>query len=121
MNLPTLPAQTSPFLWGAATGAIALAIVGFSWGDWVTGGTAEKRASDRADAAMVASLAPICVAQFQSSPGAKVRLSALKEVRSWEQGGYVISGGWASMPGATGEPNRDVAAACAEALTKLGS
>ena len=25
-------------LWGAVAGAIALAIVGFSWGGWVTGG-----------------------------------------------------------------------------------
>ena len=113
--------QASPFLWGAASGAIALAIAGFNWGGWVTGGTAEKLAGARADAATLASLVPICVAQFQKSPEAKVRLAALREVKSWEQGGYVISGGWATMPGSTGEPNRDVAAACAEALTKVAT
>jgi hypothetical protein len=32
-----LPAATKPFLWGAAAGAIALAIVGFNWGGWLTG------------------------------------------------------------------------------------
>ena len=34
-------AAVKPALWGAAAGAIALAIVGFNWGGWVTGGTAE--------------------------------------------------------------------------------
>jgi hypothetical protein len=30
----------------------------------------------------------------------------------------VRKGGWATMPGSSGEPSRAVAAACAEALTK---
>src|SRR5918999_6372849 len=51
--------QASPFLWGAASGAIALAIVGFNWGGWVTGGTAEKLAGARAESATLASLVPI--------------------------------------------------------------
>ena len=32
-------------LWGAAAGAIALAIVGFNWGGWVTAGAAETLAN----------------------------------------------------------------------------
>jgi hypothetical protein len=43
MNIPRLPENTSPFLWGAAAGAVALAIVGFNWGGWVTGNSADKR------------------------------------------------------------------------------
>ncbi len=119
MNLPKLPVETQPFLWGAAAGAIALAIVGFSWGGWVSGATAEKLAAARADVATVTALTPICVAQFKSSPRAGATLAALKEVKSWEQGEYVSKGGWATMPGSSAEPNREVAAACAEALTKL--
>ena len=43
MNIPKLPTQTKPFLWGAVAGAIALAIVGFNWGgSGVTGATAER-------------------------------------------------------------------------------
>jgi hypothetical protein len=121
MSFRDLSAQASPFLWGAASGAIALAIVGFAWGGWVTGGTADKLAGARADAATLASLVPICVAQFQKSPEAKGRLAALRAVTSWEQGGYVMSGGWATMPGSAGEPNREVAAACADALTKVAT
>jgi hypothetical protein len=119
MNIPKLPIQTKPFLWGAAAGAISLAIVGFNWGGWVTGGTSEQRAGARADAAIVAALTPICVAQFQRSADVPARLAALKEVKSWEQGDYVGKSGWATMPGSTAEPNRLVATSCAEALSKL--
>lgn len=118
MNLPRLPAHTGPFLWGAATGAIALAIVGFNWAGWVSGGTADKMAAARSEAAVVSALVPICVAQFNKGPEARGRLAALKEVKSWEQGGYISSGGWATMPGSGAEPSREVAAACAEALIK---
>ena len=30
-----------PILWGAAGGAVVLAVVGFMWGGWLTGGTAQ--------------------------------------------------------------------------------
>ena len=119
MDISKLGTQTKPFLWGAALGAIALAIVGFNWGGWVTGGTAERLASGRADAAIVSALTPICVAQFQKGDDAPAKLAALKEIKSWEQGDYVGKSGWATMPGSTAEPNRDVATACAERLNKL--
>ena len=119
MNLPKLPTATEPFLWGAVAGAIALAVVGFNWGGWVTGGTAERLAGARGDAATISALTPICVAQFEKSPEAPTKLVALKETKTWEQADYVKNGGWATMPGSGAEPNREVAAACAEALNKL--
>lgn len=120
MNMPKLPEKTEPFLWGAAAGAITLAVVGFNWGGWVTGGTAEKLAAERADQAIVASLVPICVSQFQRGPEAGGRLAALKKTEGWEQGDFVSKGGWATMPGTpSAEPLRQVAQACAEALGKL--
>jgi hypothetical protein len=119
MNMPKLPAQTRPFLWGAVSGAIALAFVGFNWGGWMTGGTAERMAADRADSTTIAALTPICVAQFRAGPAAQASLVALKKTSSWEQADYVRNGGWATMPGSNSEPNRQVAAACAEALNKL--
>ena len=119
MNVPKLPAETKPFLWGVAAGAIALAFVGFNWGGWVTGGTAERLAGARADAAVVSALAPICVAQFQKNPRVQASLTALKETKEWERSDYISKGGWATMPGSAAEPNRDVATACAETLTKV--
>lgn len=119
MNIPKLPTQTTPFLWGAAAGAIVLAIVGFNWGGWVTGGTAERLAAGRADEALVSALTPICVAQFHASANAPADLAALKDIKVWEQSGYVEKSGWATMPGSTAEPNREVASACARELNKL--
>jgi len=120
MDLPKLPVETSPFLWGAASGALALAMVGFTWGGWMSGASAERMAGTRAESATVAALAPICVTQFQSGPRAKANLAALRQIESWEQADYISKGGWATMPGAKEEPSQDVARACAEMLTKVG-
>ena len=118
MNVPSLPASTTPFFWGAVAGAIAISIVGFTWGGWLSATGAERLASTRADAATVSALAPICVTQFQANSKAAANLTALRAVSTWEQADYVRTGGWATMPGST-EPSREVAAACAEALTKV--
>jgi hypothetical protein len=119
MKLPSLPPTTEPFLWGAVSGAIALAIVGFTWGGWVSGGTAEKLAAVRGEQATVASLVPICVAQFRRSAKPQASLAELKAAQDWDRTDYVLKAGWATMPGAAGEPSRDVATGCAEAINKL--
>lgn len=41
-NVVQTPDWLKPALYGALAGATALAIAGFSWGGWVTGGTAEQ-------------------------------------------------------------------------------
>jgi len=56
-----------PSLLGAVGGAVALTIIGFGWGGWVTGSSAETSAKQNAIAAVVAVLAPVCVDQFQRS------------------------------------------------------
>ena len=45
------PIETKPALWGAAGGAIVLAIVGFSWGGCVTGEKAETSTVERVKSA----------------------------------------------------------------------
>ena len=120
MNLPQLPADTSTFFWGAAAGAIAAAVIGFTWGGWVGGGSAERLAAARGETATLAALTPICVAQFKASPKAQASLATLKETKTWEQADFVRNGGWATMPGGVGDPSREVANACAEALLKQG-
>lgn len=119
MELPSIPPETPSFLWGAVAGAAAAAVIGFNWGGWVTGGTAEKLALDRADKATVTALTPVCVEQFRKGDDAPARLVKLKALQGWEQGDFVGKGGWATMPGSKAEPNGNVASACAEALGKL--
>jgi hypothetical protein len=113
-------ASAKPFLLGAAGGAILLAIVGFTWGGWVSGGTADKMASQRADAAVVQALAPICVQNFRVQIDAATQLVTLQKLSSYEQRGFVEKGGWAAIPGTT-EVNPAVARACADALSKLSA
>src|SRR6266699_1952810 len=97
-----VPSETKPALWGAAGGAVALAIAGFTWGGWMTTGTANKLAAERADTAIVAALTPVCVDKFLQNSGAQANLAVMKKIPSnWEQGEYVQKGGWATQPGAT--------------------
>lgn len=110
-----IPAWVKPALLGAGTGAVALAIVGFSWGGWVTGGSAQKMASAEARAEVVAALAPICVEQSRRDPNLRITLASLMEASSYKRGEMLMDTGWATMPGAT-EADRNVAKACMDAL-----
>ena len=107
-----------PALWGAAGGAAALAIIGFTWGGWVTGGSAQKSADNRASSAVVAALAPICLAQFQQKSDSVLQLAALKKIASYDQTTFVEKAGWATMPGSTA-PSSGVARACAGLIDDL--
>src|SRR6266478_9758306 len=50
---------------GAAVGAVATMIIGFNWGGWSLESTAEKRADEASELAVVAALAPVCADKFQ--------------------------------------------------------
>jgi hypothetical protein len=111
--------QLKPAIWGAVGGATALAILGFTWGGWVTGGTAEATAKQRASMAVVSALAPICVDKFRQQANASASQAELKALSSWQQGAFVEKGGWATMPGDNSGPDYAVAKACAELIGDL--
>jgi hypothetical protein len=104
-------------LWGAAAGAAALAVVGFTWGGWTTASNAEAMALKRSQAAVVAVLTPICIQRFQANANAPVKLAELKNIGvSWLRRDYIVNGGWATFGQ---ERSFELADACAEALNKL--
>jgi alpha/beta superfamily hydrolase len=110
-----------PALWGAVGGAVALAIVGFSWGGWVTGSTATTMADKQANVEVAKVLAPICYSQFNLQPGAEGKLVELKGIKSsYEQASFIEKSGAATMPGSD-KMVRGVSQACAELLTKVAS
>ena len=109
------PEWLKPALQGAVAGAVALAVVGFSWGGWVTGGTAGKMASEHARLEVVAALVPICLEQSKQDPEVVETLAVLKNTSSYQRSGVLMETGWATMPGSS-EPNRNVANACMEKL-----
>jgi len=105
-------------LQGMAIGAVTSMVIGFSWGGWVTGGTAVKLADERANTAVVAALTPICVEKFLQNSDAKANLAVLQKISTnWEQGDYLEKGGWATPPG-TASPDYHLARACAEKLAQ---
>jgi alpha/beta superfamily hydrolase len=93
-------------------------VIGFSWGGWMTGGTANKLAADQADTAVMAALTPVCVEKFMQNSDAKANLAILQKISTnWEQGQYLEKGGWATRPGAT-STDYQLARACAEKLVQ---
>jgi hypothetical protein len=110
-----MPANTKPWLQGAVVGALAFAIVGFSWGGWVTGGTSERNSATASHRAVVAALAPICVERFRGQSDAVMRTADLVKASNWERRAVIEKSGYATMPGSVGA-NSDVASACAEIL-----
>ena len=102
---------------GMVLGAVASMVIGFSWGGWVTSGTANKQAAEQASNAVVTVLTPLCVAKFLQDGDAKANLLSLQKISTnWEQGQNLQKGGWATRPGAA-SPDFELARACAAKLT----
>ena len=87
MQLPAILEGESltRLLQGAAAGAVATMVVGFYWGGWSVSSTADKMAKERSELAVVAALAPVCVAQFRALPDAEAKQIALSKVDSWKR------------------------------------
>ena len=103
---------------GAAAGAIATLVIGFGWGGWVLGSTAEKTTADSTKMAVVAALAPICADKFQNEADAAANLESLKKEPSYKQVSFIEKGGWAVLPG-NDKASDGVARACAGILNNL--
>jgi hypothetical protein len=105
------------FLWGNASGAVAVLIVGLTTG-WIVGsGKADVMARKRADAAVTAVMTPVCVERFQRAEGYATKLATLKKIDGWwKQRDFVVEGDWADVGK---EANYAVAEACAQTLSKL--
>lgn len=74
-------------------------------------------AQARADKAVVAALAPICVANYRQSVDAQAQLIALAKVDTWKLASFVEEAGWANMPGSN-SVNSTMARTCAEMILK---
>ena len=104
--------------WVVIGSIILTMIVGFNWGGWVTGGTAQRMAEAMAQDAVVQRLAPICVVQFNEDPDRAQKLIEFNEAKSYQRDDYVKEQGWATMPGED-QPDRQVADACAKLLVQI--
>lgn len=108
------PTKTAAF-WSCIASIVLTMIVGFAWGGWVTGSTADRLAQDKAQGAVVERLASICVAQFNQDPEKDSKLQVLKETTSYQRREYIQAQGWATIPGDQ-SPDRTVSDACVKML-----
>jgi pimeloyl-ACP methyl ester carboxylesterase len=119
-------ASKAALFWACAGSVIVATIVGFSWGGWVTGGSAAKLAEDSAAQARQELAAVVCVDRFMAAPDAGAQLTALQEITSSRaQGKFVEDGGWAIIVPASSPTDykarsdqREAAGLCAAELAK---
>jgi hypothetical protein len=104
----------------SCVGSVAVAlIVGFTWGGWVTGGTARDMAQDAGDDSRYELASVICVEKFLAAPNAKAQLTELKAIdSSYRQRQFIDEGGWATMPGQE-KGARQTSEICAAVLDEL--
>ena len=103
---------------GAAVGAVATMIIGFNWGGWVLGKTAENNATMLVNTALVKAYGPVCIEKFKHQPNVEAKWAELTKVDTWRRESYIKESGFATPPGST-SPNAAVADACADALSKI--
>ncbi|MCR4334062.1 MAG: hypothetical protein NUV60_03585 [Patescibacteria group bacterium] len=104
---------------GLVVGVVVTMILGFHYGGWNLGSTTEKMANEARQQERVATLAPICVANFQKAASTdKGLIVALQKADSWNREDNLMKAGWVTFPGGK-EPDRDVANACVEKLMEL--
>ena len=102
---------------GAFFGAVAASVIGFGWGGWTLGSTAEKLAEERVTTALVTAYSPVCVERYRAN-ATDAQRAAFKEESTWSRDGFIEKTGFATPPGFQ-SANENVADACADALTKL--
>jgi hypothetical protein len=112
------PSKTMLF-WSCAGSVVVALVVGFTWGGWVTGGTAQKMATAYGDTSRYELASVICVERFLAAPDARAQLTALKAIdSSYRQRQFIEEGGWATMP-SRDKAARQTADLCAKVLTNL--
>ena len=103
---------------GAFVGAVATMIIGFNWGGWVLGKTAENDAALRVNTALVQAYGPVCIEDFKHQANVEAKWVELTKLDTWRRDDYIKESGFATPPGST-SPNPAIADACAEALSKI--
>jgi hypothetical protein len=116
----TFPEWTKPSIYGALGGAIAISILGFTWGGWITNGSAQNMAQDFATDEVTLAMVPVCLGLSASDPERTEKLANLQELSGFGRRNAMMETGWATRPGSD-KPDRDLADACLAGLELDGS
>ncbi|MDQ0324033.1 hypothetical protein QO002_006240 [Pararhizobium capsulatum DSM 1112] len=112
-----IPIWTKPALNGAVVGELAMAVVGFTWGGWVTGGTSRKNSATETSTGVAMALTPYCIEKSKADPLAAAVLTEFKAAGSYARSGIVEKAGWATPLGAD-KPNGELAKSCQLEISK---
>jgi hypothetical protein len=102
--------------WSCAGCVVATMVIGFTWGGWVTGGTAADMVEDASEQAQAQVAATLCVERFMNTADASTQLGSLKDTSSWQRDDFIEEGGWAMV---AGEEYDDAAELCADRLVEM--
>jgi hypothetical protein len=103
------------WFWSCVGAAVLTMIVGFTWGGWVTGGTATKQAQEAGKQGAAQLAANICVHRFLAAPDAQAQLAEFKKTDSWKRDTFVKDGGWVTFANMD-KPVNGAAELCADQL-----
>jgi hypothetical protein len=107
-------------LQGAAAGAIATIIIGFSWGVSTLGSTAKKLATDETRNAIVTIAAPACAEHFANKANDE-KWAEYQRVDVWRRDTYIKEAGYATVTGLANDYSTSwaIAHACVKALNRV--
>jgi alpha/beta superfamily hydrolase len=111
------PSKTLWF-WSSAAVFIATLVVGFGFGGWVTGSTAQRMADASVKDARAQLVAGICVDRYIRGEELASRMTKFKEANSWDQRKLIEAGKWAEVPGVK-DTVANAARLCAEQLAEI--
>lgn len=109
-----IPEWLKPGLAGAVSGGVIVAIVGFSWGGWMTSSSAEQMARVTAGNSVTEALVPVCVDRSANDPDRVEKLITISQATSFGRRDAVLAAGWATVPGDTAASRRLATACLAE-------
>jgi hypothetical protein len=110
-----IPSGVKPGVWGAAAGAIAMAVIGVLYLGWTTASTSEKLAQDTANTAVVAALVPFCIVKAEADTNPATLTKFQTEQSSYSRTDIVAKAGWVWFDDKAAG-NDALARACAEKL-----
>ena len=114
------PEWTKPGVYGALVGAVAVSILGFTWGGWTTAGGAQEMADSFAAEQVTLAMVPVCLGLSEADADRVEILGTLGETSNFKRGNAMMETGGATLPG-TEAPSRDLADACLAGLELDGS
>jgi hypothetical protein len=107
-------ASKTTLFWSCVAFGILTIVVGFSWGGWVTGGTAKEMVQE----ARTNLAATFCVQRFLNASDAGSQHDSLMKTSNWQRDDFIEKGGWAKLPDLD-RPIAGVAGLCAEKLADV--